>query len=166
VTLVSRAEGPVEVDDHILMVLGENQEPVTESSDYHGGLVAIGLHGGIVVYTGIAGGGVRVELCVHDLEPVLEDQGWDQVVDVSATFTGSRLVAPNLWTEDDGPSVALPPASGYRLRCSAKGRDHDFDNVVEESQELYRFDVWPAPSDLAVAHKCTDQVGVNLHPPQ
>ncbi|MEV4872815.1 hypothetical protein [Streptomyces syringium] len=141
------------------------------------GLVRVNAAGDYVTLsTGVQNGYVRLDYDVLDGEPPLADQGWDEVVEVSAAFSapGAGITSP----EDDGEiaglqgegveyGISLPGPEDeprwWRMRFHARGRDDSLDNPVAgetvESAEQYLILVWPAAKAPEICHKVTDRAG-------
>jgi len=88
-------------------------------------------------------GFVSIDVHAHSMEPPLPEESWTDVVDVTFDVDDieSGLTVVSLFDGPDFDKPPLTPTPGlYRLRISARGREHDWiDTVLEE----YCFDAWP-----------------------
>ncbi|MGM1028400.1 MAG: hypothetical protein ACQEWM_00865 [Actinomycetota bacterium] len=100
--------------------------------------------GGAVVVTGVAMGEVPYEWASHAERPTVED-GWDDVVEVVLAVESGDLRVEG-WGGMGGESenLASRGPGRYVVRCSARDRDAQWDQVYEAPGEAFRFDVWPA----------------------
>ncbi|MFJ3379224.1 hypothetical protein ACIPJ2_02345 [Curtobacterium sp. NPDC090217] len=88
-------------------------------------------------------GPVPISVHAHGTEPPLPVESWTDVVDVTFDVDDieSGLTVVSLFTGPDFDTPPLTPTPGlYRLRISARGREHDWIDTVLEA---YRFDAWP-----------------------
>ncbi|MEV1287659.1 DUF6461 domain-containing protein [Micromonospora sp. NPDC049679] len=154
--LPRQAFGSVRVSTHRFALI-EGQIP--DNVDFAGnGLVAV-VDSGAVIRTGVAEGGVQVQLTVLTEGPPEVESGWEEVVEVSWRAAEGRasVVGP------DGNGAAhlqgqTPPWPGdYRLRVHARSRD-DGDNDFES----YHLVVWAAPATSQVVHRRMDRLGHRL----
>ncbi len=118
------------------------------------GLLCALEHGGMV-FTGIDMGPVLVSVEPLSHEPLLDPDGWEEIVDVSVHAPHGALgVVSNLIPEP----LALPllTAHGpgvYRVRCGASGRTRALKAVVDHPVESYLLQAWPAEPVPAVVHR-------------
>jgi hypothetical protein len=134
------------------------------------GLVSVAV-GGAVIYTGIAAGFVSVSVDVRSEPPVVVDDPWEEIIEVSldeapipvdprasilggirgSDRRGFRIVG--LLSGVEGFPVLNPAGGPCRLRVHARGRDRNWDGVDKEPREEYLLVAWPAPLSDEVIHK-------------
>jgi Family of unknown function (DUF6461) len=131
-----------------------------EWADFSGNGLAAVTEGGVVVRTGAAEGQVSVRVAVlTEPPPAVEDDGWEEIVEVSWTAAEgfASLVGPGRH-HDPGWRRLTPPWPGdYRIRVHARGRDE-----ADAHFERYLLTVWSAPAAPDVVHKRTDRLGHRL----
>lgn len=101
--------------------------------------------GGAFVHTSVSDGAVPYTWAVHDDAPALLSDEWEDVGEVVVDVVDELHVAGwagHSWDEVD---LAFDGPGRYVVRCSASGRDLDWDVVADPVRERYHFDVWPAP---------------------
>ncbi|ADD42961.1 hypothetical protein [Stackebrandtia nassauensis] len=109
------------------------------------GLMGAAIPGHLFVLTGTHSGSVPLTVEVHETEPSLDADAWEDVVEVSFESDADE-VALIEW-DGDFQSLDLSPGS-YRVRYLCRGMDaasghdrFDDDPVVDE----YLLQFWPAP---------------------
>ncbi|QKG24044.1 hypothetical protein ACTIVE_5687 [Actinomadura verrucosospora] len=99
----------------------------------------------VIVHTGIANGHVAVHVQVHDDEPPLDEAGWEEIAEAAVQVENGPLMVRCLMEDaPDLPALTSGPGD-YRVRAHARGRGIAYDACVHRSQEVYLFQVWPAP---------------------
>ena len=90
-------------------------------------------------------GGSPVRIVLHAHQPTLEEDQWEDVVEVSVAVPSGGGVGWTTWAGEDGGVLDLPGGS-YRVRVSARGRDAGRDGeLAEGALDSYLVDLWPAP---------------------
>jgi hypothetical protein len=129
------------------------EDPPEDHTFAANGLV-VAVPAGLVVRTGTADGNVLVTLSVVEQEPEPQLQQWDEIVDVSLSFS-----TPALATEHE--TLELPAQGDYRARVQARRRDIGVEEGVSGG-EAYEVVVWPAaPAPIRVV-RATDRLGHRL----
>ncbi|MGV9567550.1 hypothetical protein [Streptomyces sp. NPDC003480] len=134
------AEAPIQGIDNVLA--GNGLVTVNEEGTYAS------------VLTGTSHGHVDVTFAVHDTEPPLVTDAWDDVVEVSLYFSGQGPMVGGPVTDDVDDVPLLGGEDDYqwwRFRIHARGRDaasalggvdaEAGDAVIEQ----HRIQIWPAP---------------------
>lgn len=118
------------------------------------GLLCAFERGGMVL-TGIDMGTVRVGVQALADEPGLDLNRWDEVVDVSIHAPEGRLgVVSNLGDDPLGLPFLTSHGSGtYRVRVNACGRALAPKAIVNESEEEYLLQAWPAQATADFTHR-------------
>lgn len=120
----------------------------------------------VIVHTGIATGRVAVRIEIHDAEPALDEAEWEEVAEVGVQVeTGPLIVRCLMEYPPDLPELTPAGPGPYRVRAHARGRDIAYDLGVSESQEVYLFQIWPAPYGPLHVLKQTDLCGRGLRLP-
>lgn len=118
-----------------------------------------------VVITGTQFGNIGLHVQVSAVEPELDVDRWDEVVEVSLAASAGPLSVtsgghgPRQWSAlTDGRS------GSYRIRVHARGRDGGAlaDVVARNPVEEHLVQIWSAPAAPAAIHKTTDKVGAEL----
>ncbi|OJF15413.1 hypothetical protein [Couchioplanes caeruleus] len=136
---------------------GINLRPPHDSTN---GLASV-HPGGIVVFTGISCGPVRVTVDARDAPPSTADtEAWDEVLEVSVHAPVGRMVVSGVFS--DAPELPVLTTAGpgdYRVRLHARGRDTAIDLGVLEPVEDYLVIAWPAQLAPETSLKNTDSYG-------
>ncbi|MCR6704684.1 MAG: hypothetical protein NVV66_08300 [Cellulomonas sp.] len=109
------------------------------------GTIAASPGGGAFVHTSVSNGRVPYTWAVHDDEPAVLGDAWEDVGEVVVEVVDELHVlgwGGGSWDEMD---LAFEGPGRYVVRCSASGRDLDWDIAADPVRERYHFDVWPAP---------------------
>ncbi|WP_372659876.1 hypothetical protein [Amycolatopsis kentuckyensis] len=120
--------------------------------------VACGVHTGYV--------SVRVEL--HDDEPPVSVDEWDDVVEVSLTAPRGQLRIVGLMSDisHELPVMSHRGPGNYRLRVHARGRDEAAYPTVSDGSsvppEILLVQSWPHGASAQHVHKTTDRYGAEL----
>lgn len=118
-----------------------------------------------VVITGTQCGNIGLRVQVSAVEPELDIDQWDEVVEVSLATEAGPL---NVTSGGSGPRQWSALSDGrpgsYRIRVHARGRDSGAraDVVTRNPVEEHLVQIWPAPAAPTVIHKITDEVGAGL----
>ncbi|MDT9592924.1 hypothetical protein RDV89_07580 [Nocardioides zeae] len=138
-----RFSGVVSVDEHLLMLLPED-DPEPEAS-FDAMLVDLAGRSGLYVHTGCATGPVHVTVLLHGDRPADLDDTWEAQELVSIDLRGPLFVT---WLWDDGtlggPHLRPERPGPHRVRVSVRGdRSLHYDHVVDEPNEEYLVELWP-----------------------
>ncbi len=120
-----------------------------------------------VIFSGAEMGYARVSLRTHSTAPVLQLNGWEDVVEDSVPFTGSRIIVSGPGGDAPELADAIRGPGTFRLRIHTCRRDVAASHQAvagrrNEPVEDFLIDVWPEPTSPAVAHKLTDMYGAKL----
>lgn len=152
----------VRVIDHSFGVLDSGIIP-SGDEDYSNGLIIV-MSAGVRIHTGVSAGPVRVFATAAASNPQADsmpDAGWTEIIEASVHAPLGRLCVDSL---ADGPVATLPLLSPqgpgwYRISVRARGRDTDYDAVVDEPVEEYHITVWPAAPSPSRIIRAQDQCG-------
>ncbi|GAA2149481.1 hypothetical protein [Actinomadura napierensis] len=145
------------VDYHQFFLMEpEQQDFIPEEA---GGLISA-TGESVIVHTGIANGHVAVHVEIHDDEPVVDEAGWEEIAEAGVQIEEGPLMVRCLMEDPpDLPSLTPLGPGSYQVRAHARGRDIAYDACVQRSQEVYLFQVWPAPCLPLHVLKQTDLCG-------
>ena len=153
----------VRVGDHWFGLLDAGEIQFV-NEDWSNGLVRA-LPSGAMIYTGIDTGPVRVQAVASSEPPTAIDPGpWDEVVEISIRCPHGSL---RVDSPDHGAAAGLPLLSSsgpgdYRVRVHARGREQNYDRVLDSPAEDYLIVTWPAPMAPDRIVQVTDQCGRQL----
>lgn len=159
---VRSADGNVETSNNTYWI--GDEIPYTIHGGPTNGMV-IQYDGAIAVLTGTAMGAIGLRVEVHDQEPPLQTDDWDEVVECTVWSSEGELRVCDLSTvgpPEHFPNLSIRGEGGYRVRVHARGRDAAYDLVAFEPLEHHLIAVWPTDGDEydpVINHKLTDQVG-------
>lgn len=127
------------------------------------GLCGAAVPGHLFVLTGTHTGSVPLTVELHDAQPPLDADAWDDIVEVSFASTSDDVALID-W-DGEHQSLAVSPGS-YRVRYHCRGMDaasgHDrFDDDPVEDEYLLQF--WPAPTRCDRIVKETSRSGTYWH---
>ena len=118
----------------------------------------------LTVFTGRHHGRVTLQLETWAVEPDLDLDLWDDVVDTELVTTTGHISVDDLFgqSEQAHPNIAGFGPGTYRLRVSARGRD-----AAQRTRkaERHRLQCWPVPAPgapLTRVLKLTDLVGRHM----
>ncbi len=127
---------------HQLLLAPLNVSPIFDGQDT-GPLVSVTDNAtALIILTGCADGPVRLttELLA---EPPSATDTWEVQESVSITISEPLHLSSPTWTEMHEP-VLVPHSPGtHRVRVSARGRRHHYDQSVTEVSEHYLIQAWP-----------------------
>ncbi|MGW3029178.1 hypothetical protein [Streptomyces sp. NPDC001221] len=108
-------------------------------------------HPGLVISTGVQHGDIPALVRVHESEPELDAEGWDEIAE-GDLHAESYVQLSNLdgqLQEFDLPWPGYGDESNWRVRLSVKGADNSLSVAYgkdgHELTERHRIDMWPAP---------------------
>ncbi|WP_125805547.1 hypothetical protein [Actinoplanes sp. ATCC 53533] len=158
--------GDVPVSEH-LFHLADTGINLRSPLDFTNGLASV-HPGGIVVFTGISSGPVRVTVDARDSPPsTVDTEAWDDVVEVSVHAPAGRMVVSGVFSDaPELPVLTIAGPGDYRIRLHARGRDTAIDLGVPEPVEDYLMIAWPAPLAPETRLKHTDTYGAGLRRPR
>ncbi|MFF4384567.1 hypothetical protein [Kitasatospora sp. NPDC001547] len=117
------------------------------------------------ILTGTAFGKIALTFEPCQTEPSLTLDGWEDVVDVSMTFTTPRAGFVGHGFQDDPitslPYLSAPGPGSYRVRVHVRGRNEglDLEDNYGDPVESYLIQAWPHPVNPEIRHKLTDRRG-------
>lgn len=114
--------------------------------------------GSLAVLTGLDDGDIHLRLELHESEPPLDLEAWDEIVDVS--FHAEKpLFLEQLFGggAEDFPPLNFKGQSDYRIRVCARGRDEA--NRTFESVEFHAIQVWSDTFGPPTSHQFRDAFG-------
>ncbi|MFF5257164.1 hypothetical protein ACFY4K_34815 [Streptomyces leeuwenhoekii] len=142
----------------------------TETADFSNGLVAP-MDRGAFILTGINAGYVRVETRVLTARPDVEENDWEEIVEVSVHAPAGDLKVESLELGPESGSVCSLSPSGpnwYRLRVHARGREIFRDKASIRPVEDYLLVVWQASPTGATILRSSEYIErrlrINLPP--
>jgi hypothetical protein len=118
-----------------------------------------------VVITGTQFGDIGLRVEVSAVEPELDVDRWDEVVEVSlATEAGPLNVTSGGSGLRKWSALTEGRSDSYRIRVHARGRDSGAraDVVTRNPVEEHLVQIWPAAAAPIAMHKFTDEVGAEL----
>lgn len=112
------------------------------------GLVGAADPKGIYLCLARMSGGSQVTIRLHDAEPPVDTEGWEDVVEVSTVIPQGAAPTWQTFAGDTSGPLELEPGP-YRVRVSARGRDEANPartGAVEDGAvvDSYLVDFWPA----------------------
>jgi hypothetical protein len=114
----------------------------------------------LAIFTGGGQLRVRVEMEAWLGVPEIDEERWDDVIEVGLTTMDGDVRVQELLRNVDGmPNLAHKGAGSYRLRFSVRGRPQSPHSLV---REVHRIQCWPTTTKDVVgtmAIKLTDAVG-------
>lgn len=181
--VLAKGEAPVRVSYHQfgLSVDDQGWPPEVLLQNRTNGLLDAAVTGACI-HTGIAMGQVSVSVEVYGpgTPPEVDRDPWEEIVEISlpppveedvsddalARFRTPRPLELRVAAlMDDAPDLPVLNAAGpgwYRVRVSARGRDHNIDGVDFEPVEEYLIQAWPGAAAPETVHKQTDAYGAGL----
>jgi hypothetical protein len=116
-----------------------------------------------IIMAGTETGSLSVTADWREVEPPLDLDAWEEVVEVSMTFDDEEGVLCSQHPTD-GAHFSPLPLGTYRVRVHARGRDRGqhLRTVSDDPVEEHLIQAWPAPVGPEVRHKLTDQYGAML----
>ncbi|UKA68370.1 hypothetical protein LFT44_08285 [Arthrobacter sp. FW306-05-C] len=138
----------VPVTYHLFYLIDFQDETVPAPKDLEesNGLICP-LRSGAVVITGTDTGKVTVSVDLHDAEPELSMDGWDEGADVSVHAPHGKLNVDAVGYEFPGlPELSTQGPGWYRIRCLARNRLAELNSIGSDPRsEEYLIVCWPAP---------------------
>jgi hypothetical protein len=118
--------------------------PLPAEVDYAAETGLVGNDPELLVLTGVASGGVEVEVR-HRLDAGFADlEAWEDIAEISFTSTDEAVLVLGPATGIPHPTPLTTSGGSFRLRVSARGRDAEFDLVATHpAHESYLLEVWP-----------------------
>jgi hypothetical protein len=113
---------------------------------------------GLVILTGLDAGDIHLHLELHESEPPLDLDAWDEIVDVSF-HAEDKLFFQELfggWPEAV-PDLDFRGSGDYRIRVCARGRDEA--GATYEPVEFHAVYVWPEMPGPMLSHRHRDAFG-------
>lgn len=108
------------------------------------GLVGGGDAKGVYLHLGRRSGGSQVQVVLLSSPPGEPEQSWEDVVEVPLTIPPQSHVQVLSWAAESAWDLEVP-ATSYRLRVSARGRDAGAaDEFAEGVVDHYLLELWPA----------------------
>lgn len=131
------------------LLLGEGQPFDGDFARYEGAATSfVGVARGGAIYLNLRHWSPSsIRMVLHDEQPALEIDGWDEIVELSATTPGGAEW--ELWAGERGGMIGTLTAGTYRVRFSVRGIDaalatqYDVDPHVDE--HLVEF--WPEAAE-------------------
>ncbi|GAB7189000.1 hypothetical protein ATKI12_8831 [Kitasatospora sp. Ki12] len=120
------------------------------------------------ILTGTAFGKIALTYEACPTEPALTLDGWDDIVDVSMTFTTPMASFVGHGFHDDPitslPHLSAPGPGSYRVRVHVRGRNEglNLEDNYGDPVEFYLVQAWPHPVVPEVRHKLTDRRGAHV----
>ncbi|MEU6926314.1 hypothetical protein [Streptomyces sp. NPDC046631] len=164
--------GRVRVSHHQYVLLDTDAEPPEQDIDDRlaaSGLVCVNTYATYAcVLTGTSYGDVDITFDVAATEPVLNCEGWDEIVEVSLYLPSEGPLVGEPLSDDLAEVPLLGDPDEYqwwRVRIHARGRDDaaaageinaDEGDTVPEQHLLQ---IWAAPRAAEIRHRLTDEVG-------
>ncbi len=109
------------------------------------GLAGAASGDGLYVNLARRSGGSPVRIVLLQDAPDLDDELWEDVVEVSISIPPGERPGWTTWSGEDGGPLDLP-AGDYRVRVSARGRDAGHNGeFADEAVDFYLLEFWPAP---------------------
>lgn len=132
--------GLVQTDHHHVW-LGD---PNLDWPEYTFDHVALEPHSptGLYLETGVHTGLIGLAIKVHDAEPSLDTERWADQVTVTLFLASTEFLAIPLAGGGEEVGATLPKPGRYSVRAAWTGRYDD--QEVEDGEERYLIDVWPA----------------------
>jgi hypothetical protein len=107
----------------------------------------VGAASGEGLYLNLArrSGGSSVQIALHNSEPPLRKDDWEDVVEVSIQIPSDAEPTWSTWAGETSGPVPIPPGP-YRVRVNARGRDAGRDGeFADQTVDWYLIELWPAP---------------------
>jgi hypothetical protein len=149
---VAYGSGLVPVAYHQFLISDEDGPAAADLPAAHNGLLEV-TDGEIAVLTGVSNGDVDVTVTLHETEPALGDEDWQEIVEISAHSASGELMVRAMMDDLDEelPVLSFNGPGDYRIRVHARGRDTAVDVTPEQVTEWYLVQAWPAsPRDVTV----------------
>lgn len=108
------------------------------------GLVGAGDPSGLYLNLARRSGGSPVRIVLHDVEPALADESWEDVVEVSIRVPDGSNVRWCAWAGMAYGELGGLDAGDYRVRVSARGRDLASEEFSPGTLDEYLVELWPA----------------------
>lgn len=104
--------------------------------------------GGAIVTTGVSLGGVRYAARPLREAPVLESDGWEDIVEATISVPDGVLNVVG-WAAGsvDERNLASAGPGMYRVRAYARDRLAQYDLSALRAKERFMFEIWPATGD-------------------
>jgi hypothetical protein len=160
---IERGSGNVPVAYHQFDISDENGPAAPELARDHNGLIRV-VDGVIVIMTGIHTGDVHVTVTNHQSTPALDQDNWQEIVEISAHSVSGELMVRGMMDDLDEelPVLSHHGPGSYRLRVYARGRDTAVDDAPDDVTEWYLIESWPAPTQPPTAVRQSDTYGVSV----
>jgi hypothetical protein len=107
-------------------------------ADQSNGLCGAGVDGVLALQTGTHTGWLPFRVELHDGQPAVDDDDWDEIVEVSFTSLADQLRLVGL--DGDVFEFALP-RGGYRVRYSIRAMEEA--DTADDSPDAYLLQFWP-----------------------
>ncbi|WP_157180428.1 hypothetical protein [Protofrankia coriariae] len=130
---------------------------------HHGNSLVAAGPGHLTVMGGTHTGNVRLTIDECDVEPTLNLEAWEVVVDISHYSTNGETCLMQ-WGANavlDAGVLSHVGRGWYRVRVQARGRDEAMKHstVLGEPIEEHAIGIWPAPPAPEHVHKIGDNFG-------
>ena len=143
-------EGVIDTDYGQLDLAWTDEFGFDGDSDAHfarqvNGLAGAASGGGVYLTLARRSGGSQLAVVLHDSEPPLPADSWEDVVEVSTEVSADAEPRWTTWAGEDSGALSIPSGT-YRVRVSARGRDAGRDGeFADEVVDWYLVELWPAP---------------------
>jgi hypothetical protein len=161
------------VQDHGFFVTDRDIDTPFETMDHGTGLAGV-MESAALLHAGIDRGYVTVSAQPMDHRPELDTDeqwaglaAWDDIAEFSLYAPHGALTVEQLeyGPFDARPKLPLLSPHGpghYRLRIHTSGRDHHYDQVIDQSGERFHIIAWPAPPAATLVIKAVSRCGYGL----
>ncbi|AXK31687.1 hypothetical protein DVA86_02510 [Streptomyces armeniacus] len=127
------------------------------------GLCGAAVPGHLFLLTGMHTGAVPLTVELHETEPPLDTDGWEDIVETPfrTASDGTELIE---W--DGGGQVLDLPPGAYRVRYHCRGMDEARDGVRSEGEQVldaYLLRFWPGPPERDRVVKETSRSAAYWH---
>lgn len=101
--------------------------------------------GGAIVLTGLTCGDVEYKWRAYPDRPADPEGDWEEVQEVEI-FTPDEGLHIDGWgaASHDPANLAINGAGRYIVRCSATGREDEYDETKDVGSESFLIEIWPA----------------------
>ncbi|MEU4217320.1 hypothetical protein [Actinoplanes sp. NPDC026623] len=158
---------------HLFVLADADADPAIETLDFSTGVAGTSTSAAFIC-TGIDSGHVHVSTEALTERPALDTAtqwaqmaAWDDVAEFSLHAPRGLLTIERLTTTPAATRPDLAPLSSagpgtYRIRVHARGRDHQHDQTVDDSNERFHISAWPESITAPIIITTTSQCGYGL----